>query len=175
MYATDKGSCEEWRGFDMGKSLVAYFSATGNTKKIAERIAEAAEADIFEIVPAEPYSEADLDWHDRESRSSLEMADPSCRPAFVGGVEDMDAYKVVYLGFPIWWYIEPRIIATFLDAYDFSGKIIVPFATSGGSQMGRAPEDIQGLCPGAKVKGARVFRLNDDNAVLYQWISPFTH
>lgn len=159
----------------MPKALVAYFSPTGRTARISKRIADAADADIFEIIPVEPYTAEDLDWHDRESRSSVEMADETSRPAIVGRVEAMDQYKVVYVGFPIWWYVEPRIIDTFLESYDFSGKLIVPFATSGGSPMGQAPEHIQSICPDAKVEGARVFRLNDDNAVLYQWISPFTH
>lgn len=157
----------------MPKALVAYFSPTGTTAKIAKRIADAAEADTFEIVAAEPYTQEDLNWYDKTSRGSVEMTDDSCRPAFVGGVDNMDSYDVIYLGFPIWWYVEPHIIDTFLETYDFSGKLIVPFATSIGSPMGKAPENIQKLCPDAKVDGARVFRLVDDNAVLYQWISPF--
>lgn len=159
----------------MVKALVAYFSPTGTTARIAKRIAEAAEADLFEIVPEQPYTEADLDWHDNSSRSSVEMSDGTSRPAIAAKVENMDDYDVVYLGFPIWWYIEPRIIDTFLESYDFSGKRVVPFATSGGSGMGQAPEYMQQVCPDAKVEGARVFRPTDDNAVLYQWVSPFTH
>ena len=159
----------------MVKALVAYFSPTGTTAQIAERIAEAAEADLFEIVPEQPYTEAELDWHDNSSRSSLEMADEAARPAIATKVEDMGSYEVVYVGLPIWWYVEPRIIDTFLESYDFAGKRIVPFATSGGSGMGQAPEHMQQLCPDAKVKGARIFRPTDDNAILYQWMAPFTH
>lgn len=106
----------------MVKALVAYFSPTGTTAQIAERIAEAAEADLFEIVPEQPYTEAELDWHDNSSRSSLEMADEAARPAIATKVEDMGSYEVVYVGFPIWWYVEPRIIDTFLESYDFAGK-----------------------------------------------------
>lgn len=159
----------------MVKALVAYFSPTGTTARIAKRIAEAAEADLFEIVPEQPYTEADLDWHDNSSRSSVEMSDGASRPAIASKVENMGDYDVVYLGFPIWWYIEPRIIDTFLESYDFSGKRVVPFATSGGSGMGQAPEYMQRVCPDAKVEAGRVFRPTDDNAVLYQWVSPFTH
>ena len=156
----------------MVKALVAYFSPTGTTAQIAERIAEAAEADLFEIVPEQPYTEAELDWHDNSSRSSLEMADEAARPAIATKVEDMGSYEVVYVGFPIWWYVEPRIIDTFLESYDFAGKRIVPFATSGGSGMGQAPEHKQQLRPDAKAKGARKFR---PTAILYQWMAPFTH
>ena len=159
----------------MVKALVAYFSPTGTTAKIAERIAEAAEADLFEIVPEQPYTAADLNWHDNASRSSVEMADGSARPAIAGKVEGMDAYEVVYVGFPIWWHIEPRIIDTFLESYDFAGKRVVPFATSGGDGIGQAPAYMQQVCPAAKVKGGRVLRPTDDNAVLYQWMAPFIH
>ena len=135
----------------MKTTLVAYFSASGTTARVAEGLAEAIGADLFEIAPVEPYSTADLNWNNRNSRSSIEMNDESCRPAIAAKVNDMAAYDVVFVGFPVWWYVEPRIIDTFLEAYDFSGKTIVPFATSGGSELGRAPQRMQVLVPGAKV------------------------
>ena len=135
----------------MKATLVAYFSASGTTARVAEGLAEAIDADVFEITPVEPYSTADLNWNNKNSRSSVEMNDESCRPAIAAKVDDMDAYDVVFVGFPVWWYVEPRIIDTFLEAYDFSDKTIVPFATSGGSGLGRAPQRMQALVPGAKV------------------------
>lgn len=140
--------------------LVAYFSATGATARVADTLAEAIGADLFEIVPEQPYTAADLDWRNKSSRSSLEMADDACRPAVVGGVENMAAYETVYVGFPIWWYVEPRIVDTFLEAYDLSGKTIVPFATSGSSGLGKAPQRMAELAPGATVKEGRL--LNGD-------------
>ncbi len=132
----------------MGKTLVAYFSAGGVTKKVAERLAAAAGADLFEIRPAVPYTRADLDWTDKNSRSSVEMRDPSSRPAIAEKLGNMDDYDTVFLGFPIWWYVAPTIIDTFLESYDFSGKTIIPFATSGGSGMGRTVEVLKPLCDG---------------------------
>ena len=132
----------------MGKTLVAYFSAGGVTKKVAERLAAAAGAELFEIRPAVPYTRADLDWTDKNSRSSVEMRDPSSRPAIAEKLGNMDDYDTVFLGFPIWWYVAPTIIDTFLESYDFSGKTIIPFATSGGSGMGRTVEVLKPLCDG---------------------------
>lgn len=119
------------------KMLVAYFSASGVTAKAAKKLAEVAGADLFEIRPAVPYTSADLNWMDKKSRSSVEMNDPAFRPAIAGKMEGMEQYDVVFVGFPIWWYVAPTIINTFLESYDFSGKTIVPFATSGGSGMGK--------------------------------------
>ena len=116
--------------------LVAYFSATGETARLAKTIAQATGADLYEIRPAQPYTAADLNWHDNQSRSSVEMKNPACRPAIAGGAPDLTAYDTVFVGFPIWWYQAPRIIETFLESYDFSGKTVIPFATSGGSGMG---------------------------------------
>lgn len=121
----------------MKKVLVAYFSASGTTKDVAEQLAKAANADLFEIKPVQPYTNADLDWMNKNSRSTLEMNDPSSRPAIAEKCENMADYDTVFVGFPIWWYIAPTIIDTFLESYDFSGKTIVPFATSGGSGMGK--------------------------------------
>ena len=122
----------------MKKTLVACFSASNVTKAVAQTLAEAENADFYEIVPETPYTEADLDWRNEKSRSTVEMQDPSCRPAIKGSVENMDQYEVVFIGFPIWWGREPSIVDTFLEAYDFSGKTIIPFCTSGGSGVGRS-------------------------------------
>ncbi len=122
----------------MSKTLVAYFSASGTTARVAKGLAGAIGADIYEIRPAVPYTKADLNWMDKKSRSSVEMNDPSSRPALADRNADIDAYDTVLLGFPIWWYVAPTIINSFLESYDFSGKKIVLFATSGGSGFGKA-------------------------------------
>ena len=129
----------------MGKKLVAYFSASGVTKKIAEALAQIEGADLFEIVPENPYSAEDLDYRVKDSRSNLEMADESCRPGISSKVEDMSQYDSVFIGFPIWWAREPSIIDTFLEAYDFSGKKIVPFCTSGTTGAEKATAHIKGI------------------------------
>ena len=125
------------------KSLVTYFSASGVTKKVAEKLAEAAGADLFEIKPEVAYTEADLNWMDKKSRSSIEMNDKSFRPAIAEKYNNMADYDVVYVGFPIWWYVAPTIINTFLESYDFSGKTIVLFATSGGSGFGNTVAELK--------------------------------
>ena len=135
----------------MGKTLVAYFSAGGVTKKRAEALAEAASADLYEIKPEVPYTKADLDWMDKNSRSSVEMTDKSIRPALLEKDADITAYDTVYIGFPIWWYVAPTIINTFLEAYDFSGKKIVVFATSGGSGFGNTVAELVPSAPGAEI------------------------
>ncbi len=129
----------------MSKILVAYFSASGVTAKTAAELAKAEGADLFEIQPEQPYTQADLDWRDKQSRSTLEMSDPDCRPAITGKVENMKEYEIVFVGFPIWWGREPSVVDTFLDAYDFTGKKIVPFCTSGGSGIGKTAERIRGI------------------------------
>jgi flavodoxin len=128
------------------KSLVAYFSCGGVTKKTAELLSDVAGADLFEIRPEVPYTKADLDWMDKKSRSTVEMNDPSSRPAIADKVEHMEQYDTVYVGFPIWWYVAPTIINTFLESYDFSGKTVIPFATSGGSGMGKTEAVLHALC-----------------------------
>lgn len=130
----------------MKKKVVAYFSASGVTKHAAEQLAKAAGADLFEIKPAVPYSQADLDWTNKKSRSSVEMGNPDSRPEIAERMENMEEYDTVFLGFPIWWYVAPTIIDTFLESYDLSGKTIVPFATSGGSGFGRTAEVLKPLC-----------------------------
>ncbi len=124
------------------KVLVAVFSASGVTKRVGEEIARAAGADFYEILPKEIYTSADLDWRNRKSRSSVEMNDPSARPEIADSALDMAAYDTVFVGFPIWWGVAPRIIDTFLESYDFSGKKIVPFCTSGGSGVGRSDTEL---------------------------------
>lgn len=134
----------------MSKVLVAYFSASGVTKNAAEKLAKAANADLFEIKPVRPYTDADLNWMDKKSRSTIEMNDLSSRPEIAEKCENMGSYDVVFVGFPIWWYVEPRIIDTFLESYDFSGKRVIPFATSGGSGLGKTAENFK------KILGANV-------------------
>lgn len=130
----------------MSKKLVAYFSASGVTKAAAERLARAADADLFEIKPKIPYTRADLDWTNKNSRSSVEMNNPDSRPEIAEKLLNMGNYDTVFIGFPIWWYVAPTIINTFVESYDFSGKTVVPFATSGGSEMGRTVEVLKPLC-----------------------------
>ena len=154
----------------MSKILVAYFSATGTTKRVAERLARVAQADLFEIRPAVPYSSADLDWTNKASRTSKERADESIRPALAVKLADASAYNVVYIGFPIWWYVAPRIIATFLESCDFSGKTIVPFATSGGSGMGRTVEELKRICPAARFLSGQVLNGISDTG-LADWVA----
>ena len=133
------------------KILVAYFSASGVTGKTAKTLAEAINADLYEIAPEKPYTDADLNWNDKNSRSSIEMSDKSSRPAISGKVDNMDDYDTIFVGFPIWWYIAPTIINTFLESYDLTGKTIIPFATSGGSGMGRTNDYLRESCKGAKL------------------------
>ena len=150
-------------------TLVAYFSATGTTARAAKTLAEAVGADLFEIVPEQPYSAADLDWRDKNSRSTHEMNDEACRPAVASRMGNMDAYDTVFVGFPIWWYVEPRIVDTFLEAHDFAGKTIVPFATSGGSGLGKAPQRMASLAPGATVLEGRLLNGNPGASELRAW------
>ncbi len=138
------------------KVLVAYFSASGTTKRAAALLAKAANAELFEIEPQTPYTAADLDWTNKHSRSTLEMNDPSSRPAIKSRVADMGAFDVVFLGFPIWWYTAPTIVKTFLESYDFSGKKIVLFATSGGSGLGRTESALRPCAPNAVFQGGKL-------------------
>lgn len=154
----------------MSKKLVAYFSASGVTAKLAETLAETIGADMFEIVPEVPYTKADLNWQDTASRSTIEMKDPSSRPAIAAKRDNMDNYDTVFVGFPIWWYVAPTIINTFLESYDLSGKTVIPFATSGGSGMGKTNEKLQPSCPGAKLLEGRVFKGGTGKAELSAWV-----
>ena len=131
----------------MSKKLVAYFSASGVTKKVALRLAQEELAELFEICPKIEYTSADLNWMDDNSRSSLEMKAQGCRPEILNKLDNLDQYEIIYLGFPIWWYVEPRIIDTFLESYNFSKKQIVPFATSGGSGISNVVENLKAHYP----------------------------
>lgn len=135
----------------MTKTLVAYFSATGTTMNVATRLARVAGGDLFAIVPANPYTSADLDWRDKQSRSTLEAANPSRRPVIASRVEHIEDYNTIFLGFPIWWYVAPAIVSTFLESYDLAGKTVVLYATSGGSGMGKTASILRASAPGAKI------------------------
>ena len=151
------------------KALVAYFSASGVTAALAGRLATAVGADQFEIIPEHIYTEADLDWRNSRSRSSLEMNDRSARPAIASKMDNIAQYEVIFVGFPVWWYREPSIIDTFMEAYDFTGKTIVPFATSGGSGIGRSGENLQQLAPAAKVMRGKLFAADTAEKELAAW------
>ena len=136
----------------MKKVLIAYFSASGVTARAAKELAQTLDADLYEIRPETPYTAADLDWTNKKSRSTVEMNDPACRPAIAEPVKNMAQYGAVFVGFPVWWYVEPRIVDTFLESYDFSGKTLIPFATSGGSGIAKAEKSLREHCPNADWK-----------------------
>ena len=151
------------------KTLVAYFSASGVTKGVAEKLAEVADADLHEIKPEQPYTDADLDWHNKQSRSSVEMADKNSRPAITDKLENMADYNVIYVGFPIWWYTAPTIINTFMESYNFKGKTVIPFATSGGSTIEQACKDLKAAYPDVNWKDGKL--LNRASATdLQKWV-----
>lgn len=153
----------------MSKKLVAYFSASGVTAKVAERLSESIGADLHEITPKVRYTDADLDWRDKTSRSSIEMSNPASRPEIERIRDNMEDYDTIYLGFPIWWYIAPTIINTFLESYDLTGKTIVPFATSVGSGMGKTIEMLLPSCPGAQLAEGCVFKTDISKQELVAW------
>ena len=153
----------------MGKTLVAYFSASGVTEGISKRLADAIGADLFEIKPEQPYSKADLNWQDKQSRSSIEMGDRNSRPVIAEKLENMGQYNTVFVGFPIWWYREPSIIDTFMESYSFEGITIVPFATSGSSGMGDSSKNLQELAKGAKVVEGKRFGNSASADELKSW------
>ena len=156
------------------KALVVYFSATGNTKAVAETIARLQDADIYEIVPEQPYTEEDLDYNDGSTRATAEQNDPEARPVISGSIEDMDRYDVIYVGYPIWWGDMPRILYTFFDTYDLTGKTIVPFCTSGGSGLSGTPGTIGGLEEGAEVlEGLHISDSSVDSAedTVSEWLN----
>lgn len=155
----------------MSKVLVAYFSASGVTRKLATNLAEATGGDLFEIVPEEPYTKEDLNWMNPKSRSSVEMKDHTSRPAIASKVADMSSYNAVFVGFPIWWYREPSIIDTFVEEYDLAGKTIIPFATSGSSGIGKSAENISLLANGAKVTTGERFKASASVDELRNWAS----
>ena len=153
------------------KILVAYFSCSGVTRKAAESIAQATGGDLYEIEPQEAYTSADLNWRDNNSRSTVEMKNLKFRPPIKSNVDNMDAYDAVFVGFPIWWYIAPTIINTFLESYDFSGKAIIPFATSGGSGLGKTEENLYISCSNKAIwKPAKLLGFNMHKSELAEWI-----
>lgn len=153
------------------KVLVAYFSATGTTEGIAEHIAGGLNADIYKILPEEPYTDADLNYGDSNSRTTTEMNDPSARPAISGSVKNMEQYDIVFLGYPIWWGNAPKIISTFLESYDFSGKTIVPFCTSGSSGIGGSLSGLEQLAGTAAWLDGRRFSGSDSRATVMEWVN----
>ncbi len=152
------------------KILVAYFSATGTTKTLAEYIANGLNADIYEIVPKEPYTDADLNYSDDKSRSTIEMNDSAARPKISGSVENMGQYDIVFVGYPIWWGEAPRIVNTFVESYDFSGKTIIPFCTSGSSGIGSSASNLQKLSDGEWISGQRFSGGISRNEII-EWIN----
>ncbi len=157
----------------MSKTLVAYFSASGVTAKLAHTLSDTIGADLYEIRPEVLYTDADLDWNNPKSRSSVEMKDKSFRPAVAGRKEDMEQYDRIFIGFPIWWYVAPTIINTFLEQYDLTGKKIIPFATSGISGMGGTNRGLAPSCPGADLQEGKRFDSNTSPAKLKAWAENF--
>ena len=143
---------------------------SGETAKLAKTVAEVTGGDLFEIQPEVAYTAADLNWNDKHSRSTVEMNDAESRPAIVNRIEDMAQYDTVFVGFPIWWYQAPRIIETFLESYDFSGKVVIPFATSGGSGMGKTAEILKVACPGAKIDSGKRLSSRESAASVREWV-----
>ena len=163
---TNSNELNEENKMSKNEILVAYFSATGTTKKVAEKIAELTNADLYEIVPSDPYSDADLDWHDNNSRSTKEMNDSSVRPEIGSSDINLDQYKTIYLGYPIWWGDAPRIMATFVEKYNFDGKKVIPFCTSGGSGIGRSGSNLGNIAgSGNFVNGERLNSSADTNNI----------
>lgn len=153
----------------MKKSLVVYFSATGTTKKVAQMIADVNGSDLYEIVPKVLYTKSDLNWMDKKSRSSVEMSDKTIRPAIEDNELDIKAYDEIILGFPIWWYVAPTIVNSFLEKYDFTGKKIVLFATSGGSSFGNTVKELQPSAPNAEFVEGRLLN-NPDKQEIKKWV-----
>lgn len=151
--------------------LVAYFSATGTTKGVAEKIAEGLSADIYEITPQEPYTDADLNYNDNNSRSTKEMNDPDARPEIAGAVDNMNQYDIVFVGYPIWWSDAPRIMSTFMESYDFSGKTVIPFCTSGGSGIGASASNLEALTNGANWLEGKRLSGSDSEETILEWVN----
>lgn len=156
----------------MKKILVAYFSASGVTERVAKKMADATGAHLFEIKPDQPYTRADLNWMDKNSRSTVEMKDRNCRPS-MAEKPDVSGYDMILVGFPVWWYREPSIIDTFMESTDFTGKTVVPFCTSGGSGLGDSAKNMQALAPGAKVFEGKRFSASASSDELKKWAEQF--
>ena len=158
----------------MSKTLVAYFSASGVTARLAEKVAKVVNGDLYELVPAKPYTAADLDWTNDKSRSSVEMKNKSFRPEISGKAENMSDYDTIYLGFPIWWYVAPTIVNTFLESYDLSGKTIIPFATSGSSGMGGTNAELKNSCRGAILNEGKRYSSDATEKEIETWVKGFS-
>ena len=154
----------------MSKTLVAFFSASGVTRQVAQKLAAAAQADLYEIKPAIPYTQADLNWRDKSSRSSVEMKNLAIRPQLADTDAKIEQYDRILLGYPIWWYMAPTIINTFLESYDFSGKSIILFATSGGSGFGKSVKELSPSSPNATIREGRMLNGNPSEQELRQWV-----
>ena len=154
----------------MSKTLVAFFSASGVTRQVAQKLAAAAQADLYEIKPAVPYTQADLNWRDKSSRSSVEMQNLAIRPQLADTDAKIEQYDRILLGYPIWWYMAPTIINTFLESYDFSGKSIILFATSGGSGFGKSVKELSPSCPNATIREGRMLNGSPSEQELRQWV-----
>ncbi len=154
----------------MSNILVAYFSASGVTARLAKTLVEVTGGELYEIRPVSPYTSADLNWNNKNSRSSVEMNNKASRPAIAAPVAHMEQYDIVFVGFPIWWYEAPRIIQTFLESYDLSGKIVVPFATSGGSGMGKTASILQKSCPTARILPGKRMSTTADVCEVSAWV-----
>lgn len=154
---------------NMEKVLVVYFSASGVTEEVARQLAEVTSGDLHKIQPEQPYTAADLDWTNKQSRSSLEMNDKNSRPSISDKVQNMEEYNVVYVGFPIWWYTAPTIINTFIESYDFKGKTVIPFATSGGSSIKKACQDLKAAYPNINWREGKLLN-NASKKELEEWI-----
>lgn len=162
---------EEEKGSTDDETLVVYFSATGTTKGVAERIASVTNADLYEIIPAEPYSSDDLDWHDSKSRTSIEMNDTDARPAIASDTISLDSYSTVYIGYPIWWGEAPRIMSTFVESYDFSDKTVIPFCNSGSSGIGRSGDNLKDLANGGHWLSGDRLDANISESEIQDWIN----
>ncbi|MCM1153825.1 MAG: flavodoxin [Roseburia sp.] len=168
---TAEPSTEEKSEEQGTRVLVAYFSATNTTKGVAQHIAKGLNADIYEIVPEEPYTDADLNYNDNNSRTTIEMNDPDVRPAISGSVENMEQYDIVFLGYPIWWSEAPRIMSTFIESYDFDGKTIVPFCTSGGSGVGSSATNLEQLTDGTEWLAGKRLNGSDSQDTVMEWVN----
>ena len=155
----------------MSRKLVAYFSASGVTAGVAQNLSEAIGADVFAIEPEIPYTKADLNWMDKTSRSTVEMRNPKSRPAIAAKRDNMEDYDTIFVGFPIWWYVAPTIINTFLESYDMTGKTIIPFATSGGSGMGKTNEKLLPSCSGARLMEGKILKSDISAEELLDWVN----
>ncbi len=169
--STEENSKTDVSDVQESKVLVAYFSATGTTEGVAEHIANGLNADIYEIVPEEPYTDADLNYDDNNSRTTIEMNDPDARPAISGSVENMEQYAIVFIGYPIWWGEAPKILSTFVESYDFSGKTIVPFCTSGSSDIGSSATNLEGLTSDARWLSGKRLNGSDSQATVMEWVN----